>query len=123
MNNDRGFTLVEILAVLAILGVIVSISVFKYYNAGVEEYATATKAVQELNSREMMTWSNLKLQLSYTDDKALFEVLDLELSNGQWTSGPTQTGGTYTHGSASVRLARTPSTNDSCAQWCIYGSN
>lgn len=123
MNNDRGFTLIEIMAVLVILGVIASVFAFKYYNADVEESTIATKVVPELNSREMMTWSNLKLQLNYTDDKTLFEVLDLELSNGQWTSGPAPTGGTYTYGSATVRLVRTPSTKDGCAQWRAHGSD
>ena len=68
MLNQRGFTLIELIAVMLILGVIVTIAATKFINL---DRSAADRvvdlAIEELNVREKLTWSNCRLEDRWAD--------------------------------------------------------
>jgi prepilin-type N-terminal cleavage/methylation domain-containing protein len=63
IRNQKGFTLIEIVAVLVILGVISAMAIPKYLDMGREAIMkTASAAIFELNTREKMKLVEWKLK-------------------------------------------------------------
>ena len=60
--NQKGFTLVEIIAVLIILSVLAAIVVPRFIDLDTNARARAIDSgVAELNGRENLSWANLKI--------------------------------------------------------------
>ena len=60
MSEEKGFTLIELMAMLVIIGVMTSVVVKKYNNISVSaELRAIDVGISELNSRETLTWANL----------------------------------------------------------------
>jgi prepilin-type N-terminal cleavage/methylation domain-containing protein len=61
-RNQKGFTLIELISIMIILGVIGSVAIRKYDNLThtASEMVLAT-AVKELNVRESLIWTNMKI--------------------------------------------------------------
>jgi prepilin-type N-terminal cleavage/methylation domain-containing protein len=118
--NQKGFTLIELMAVMIILGVIGSVAIKKYENLTrtASERVLAT-AVKELNVRETLIWTNMKISNDgYSNDAEIYALLDTDLgSRVKWNPGPNIGGGTLHCESASKVLTRTPSWITSAANW------
>ena len=118
--NQDGFTLIELISIMIILGVLGSVSVKKYDNLTVTASERAlTTALIELNVRESLIWANMKISSDgYTNDADAYAALNTDLgAKLKWNPGPAIDGGTLHLESQSILLHRTPSTNSAPGRW------
>ena len=122
LTGEKGFTLVEIIAVMVILSVLAAVAIPRYISLDESARQRAIDAgISELNGRETLTWSNLKIALTgYTDDAALFPILDTTLGGSySWVGGPPGKDGGILRfkTSATVSLKRTESNDIRPGYW------
>ena len=119
LRNQDGFTLVEIIAVLVILGVLASVVVPRYIDlADSSKQRAIDGLISELNGRESLTWANQKISTGYDDDQKVLDAFDYNLgSHYTWTVPPDKFGGTIGFKGLSVAINRTPSTVAQHAVW------
>ena len=120
--NQKGFTLIELISVMIIMGVVASVSIQKYeFVSDTASEKALYAGIKELNIRESLVWSNLKISNDgYSTDEDLYGVLDTNLGAGyKWTPGPPDrlTGGTLSFKSASIVLDRQESTATTAGRW------
>jgi prepilin-type N-terminal cleavage/methylation domain-containing protein len=121
-ENDRGFTLLEIIAVLVILSILAAIAVPKYVSLDESARQRAIDAgISELNGRETLSWSNEKISTSgWVNDVKTFGLIDPFLGDEyEWgTDEPERTGGTLTFkDSDPASLSRVESTVEHPGSW------
>jgi prepilin-type N-terminal cleavage/methylation domain-containing protein len=121
--NQKGFTLIELISVMIIMGVVASVSIQKF---DIVSDTAGEKAlhlgVKELNVRESLRWSNIKISADgYTNDDELWPLVEADLVLGgkyRWDPGPDKDdGGTLHFESNSIALNRQPSTAISAGRW------
>ena len=120
ITNNKGFTLIELMAMLVILGVILSVAVKKYTNISTHAEKRAILAgITELNVRETLFWANHMIANGgYSGDDPVWILMDTDLGSGyQWTIGPTKLGGELSFGNQTETLNRAASTQLSAAHW------
>ena len=118
--NRKGYTLLELMAVLVILGVMFSVAIKKFDLISDSASITAIKAgVRELNIQETMVWTEMKLSdLGWTADGDVYNAVGKNFGQGyKWNPGPTITGGILYYKSQSVALVRNQSTRNSVGSW------
>jgi prepilin-type N-terminal cleavage/methylation domain-containing protein len=118
--NQKGFTLIELISVMIIMGVVASVSIQKFdlLSDSASQQALIS-GIKELNIRESLTWTNLKISnTGYSSDEALFPLIKTDLGGGlRWNSGPTIGGGTLCFGTYSKTLTRIASSETSAGKW------
>jgi prepilin-type N-terminal cleavage/methylation domain-containing protein len=120
--NQKGFTLIELISVMIIMGVVASVTIQKF---GMVSDTASERAlhlgIKELNIRESLEWSNLKISTDgYTTDEELYLALDTKLGGiYKWDPDPPNrlTGGTLSFKSTSKTLDRQESTPSSAGKW------
>lgn len=120
LRSQSGFTLLEMMSVLVIMGVIFSVTIHRFTSLSDTAYQKALEsAVQELNIRETLTWYDLKISLDgWENDTELFSRLDTKLGTGyRWDPAAAEIGGSLHFGPHSVALTRVPSTLKSAGSW------
>jgi len=122
LRNNRGFTLIELVSVLVIMGVLGSVGVHKF---GIVTDTAGLKALEssisELNIRETLTWYNIKMSNeSWTSDETVFAQMDKNLGpDFGWDSVPTKDGGVLLLRDYAISLKREPSTASTCGRWSL----
>jgi prepilin-type N-terminal cleavage/methylation domain-containing protein len=118
--NQKGFTLIEMMAMLVILAVMSSTVIKKISDVGTAAESQALEAgIGELNVRETLTWTDLKLAPGgYTNDNDIWSAMNTNLGTSySWTAAPNASGGALQFGSQSIVLTRTTSTPTSASRW------
>lgn len=122
--NQKGFTLIEMISVMIIMGVVASVSIQKFnvVSDNANEQALIT-GIKELNVREALIWSNLKISSDgYVDDMALWTLMEDKTNLGDdydWSPEVPDrlTGGTLSFKTASRSLNRQESTTLVPGRW------
>ena len=119
--NQKGFTLIELISVMIIMGVVASVSIQKFdiMSDNASEQALHL-AVKELNIRESLTWSQIKISTDgYTTDEDLYLLVDKNMGGKYfWNPGPNRiAGGTLHFNSRSLALNRQESTPSAAGIW------
>jgi prepilin-type N-terminal cleavage/methylation domain-containing protein len=123
--GEKGFTLVEIIAVLVILSVLASVAIPRYISLDESARQRAIDAgIAELNGRETLTWSNIKITTTgYETDAILHGQVNYTLGGDyEWSGGPGSSppigGDSLTfRTNATVPLTRTESSETQPGSW------
>jgi prepilin-type N-terminal cleavage/methylation domain-containing protein len=121
IDNQKGFTLIEIIAVLVILGLLAAIAVPRYIDLESNaKQKTVDTLKAEINGREALTWANHKISASgFVSDEKIFGDLNFDFDpNYQWNPGdPKLSGGTLKFKGEFFTFSRTASTRLNSAVW------
>ena len=118
--NSKGFTLLEMMSVLVIMGIMFSITIKKFDILSDNASLTALKVgIRELNTRETLVWSNMKLSdPGWTGDVDVFNAVDKNIGHKySWNPPPNISGGKLHYDVKSIDLARDASTNKTTGAW------
>ena len=124
--NQKGFTLIEMISVMIIMGVVASVSIQKFNVVTDNAHEqTLITGIKELNVRETLIWSNIKISTDgYTNDDNLWTLMQeksyLDLGTDYVWSPEVPgrlTGGTLSFKTASRSLNRQESTELVPGRW------
>ena len=120
LGSQSGFTLLEMMCILVIVGMIFSITIHRFNILSDTAYQNALHSgIQELNIRETLIWYDFKISMDgWENDDKVFSRLDTHLGGKyRWDPAAEKLGGSLHFDSYSVNLVRTPSTTNKAGSW------
>jgi len=121
IRNQKGLTLMEIIAVLIILGILTAVVVPRYISLEANAKKRAIDSgIKDLNALESLTWADQKISVSgYISDAKVFSTITYDIGKDYpWNTGdPTPIGGTMSLKGASFTLSRIASTTKIPGIW------
>jgi len=117
--NEKGFTLIEMIAVLFVLGILAAIAVHKIVKVDERANQVALNStITEMNSLELSIWAQKKFE-GQTDDSSIFtEVINVKTKACNFET-VSEMGGILECNGIKVKTKRTPSTSKKPATWSI----
>ena len=118
--NQKGFTLVELLAVMIILGIMLAVTIPKIISMNeTAEAQGIDMAIVDLNGREMKAWTSIKLENGYSNDQQVFESNDYQFGKGYKWISIDASGGELQFKETTVRINRRHSAMHEPATWSL----
>jgi MSHA pilin protein MshA len=127
LRNQEGFTLVEIIAVLIILGILAAVAVPRYIDLEVSSKKRGLEAaVAELNGRESLVWAETKISGSGTATEVMNSIAYTDPASNlylgadyTWDSDPSGGSATLNFQGQTASVTRTPETATTPATWTL----
>jgi prepilin-type N-terminal cleavage/methylation domain-containing protein len=114
LRNSKGFTLIELIIIIVILGILSAVAVPKYIDMKTDaEKATAAGALGALNGAEQILFANMLLKGGSYDTTSVI--------NNVTTSGVTITATNIKVGDSNYTISRTAGGTDAPGTWSKSG--
>lgn len=119
MLNSKGFTLIEFIAVLTILGILVAVGVHQFMKVDNSAASVVLRdAVAKFNDAEKHHWTNFKLSgNTYENDDQIFDLVKTDLVKILNWKSISPTGGVVGIRDHYFTVVRKPSTQYGYAVW------